>query len=121
MLKYFNSQVSGTGNDRTFHRIASKARRNKISKHYPILSVSMLPVEVFSDSGVSSQIHKFLCVAAAMLLNANDLSYYVCFLMSSNTADVRTGKHSQDRNVQNVFTLTKQQIISYHRSVSDRT
>jgi len=30
MLKYLNSQVSGTGNDRAFHRIASKARRNKI-------------------------------------------------------------------------------------------
>jgi hypothetical protein len=29
-LKYLNSQVSGTGNDRAFHRIASKARRNKI-------------------------------------------------------------------------------------------
>jgi len=40
----------------------------------------MLPVEVLSDSGVSSQIHRSLCVAAAMLLNANDLSYYVCFL-----------------------------------------
>jgi hypothetical protein len=30
MLKYLNSQVSGTENDRAFHRIASTARRNKI-------------------------------------------------------------------------------------------
>jgi hypothetical protein len=30
MLKYLNSQDTGIGNERAFHRIASKARRNNI-------------------------------------------------------------------------------------------
>lgn len=75
MLKYLNTQVSGTENDRAFHRI----EETKLRSTTLLLSVCMLAVQVLSDSGVSSQIHKSLCVAAAMLLNANDLSYYVCF------------------------------------------
>lgn len=55
--------------------------------------------------GVSPQIPRALCPTAAEFLNASDLSHCLCFVMSSNAADVRAGKQSLDRGVQNNIIL----------------
>lgn len=64
--------------------------------------------------GVSPQIPRALCPIAAEFLNASDLSHYLCFVMSSNAADVRAGKQSLDRSVQNNIILKNQHKIPYY-------
>lgn len=122
MLKYLNSQVSGTENDRAFHRNSKHDKKKQNVEALPYFYPSAcLQFRYFQTL---ESVHKFTDLFVLLLQCFSMLTIYhitYVFLMPSNTADVRTGKHSLDRNVQNVFTRTKQKIISYHRSISDRT